>query len=198
MDASVQLCGVPALVESLDQGELRSEPTRLARALKSHYQRVWRVLRRSGLEPRDADEAAQDVFCILSRRAADVPREAECSFLLGTAVRVAADRRRLRRRFPEVELDPDTCVEESDLEELVALRQARGLLDEALASLSEEQRVVFVLSEMEQLTAPEVANALSIPVGTVASRLRTSRQVFDEAIRRIHSREQRGATVRKL
>jgi len=158
--------------------------------MRDHLKMVWRIVRRSGLEPRDADEATQDVFLILSKRLGDVVIEAQKSFLVQTALRVASERRRAIRRFPEVELDAEPRSPSAAVDEVVALQRARFLLDEALVSLSEEQRATFILIEMEQMTMPEAAEILGIPVGTVASRLRSARQHFDSATRRIHLREQ--------
>jgi RNA polymerase sigma-70 factor (ECF subfamily) len=160
--------------------------------MREHLRLVWRVLRRSGLEERDADEAAQDVFWIFARRLSDVPTKSEKAFLVGTAVRVGADKRRASRAGREVLLEGDFTSAGADVDELVALRRSRALLDEALACLTEEQRTVFVLVEMDELTGTEVAEALRIPLGTVASRLKTARQSFDAAIRRIHLRERKG------
>jgi RNA polymerase sigma-70 factor, ECF subfamily len=166
-----------------------ADQTRLRQAMREHLRLVWRVLRRSGLQERDADEAASDVFLVLARRLRDVPNQSEKAFLVGTAIRIAADRRRANGTHREVELDTDVRCTTADVDELVAMRLARSLLDEALACLSPEQRAVFALVEMEQMTGTEVAEALGIPVGTVASRLKTARQCFDAAIRRIHLRE---------
>lgn len=180
---------VPALSEPDLESAMSRDSGRLERAMRAHTRLVWRVLRRSGLSERDADEATQDVFWILCRRLDDVPRLAEKSFLISTALRVASDRRRAEPNRTEVELDPEMQAVGVDMEELVALRRARRLLDETLGCLTWEQRNVFVLVEMEQMTEPEVARTLEIPIGTVASRLRSARQNFDAAIRRLHRRE---------
>jgi RNA polymerase sigma-70 factor (ECF subfamily) len=160
--------------------------------MRAHLPLVWRVLRRVGLPEPDADEAAQDVFWILQRRLQDIAPRAEKSFLISTALRVASDRRKSLARHPAVELDPEVPSRSLPLDELVALQRARRLLDEALDCLPFEQRTVFVLVEMEEMTGPEAAQLLGIPPGTVASRLRTARSGFDAAIRRIRLRE-RGA-----
>jgi len=147
------------------------------------------MLRRMGLSPPDADEAAQDVFWVLARRLDDVPVRAEKSFLVSTALRVASDRRRRLATRPESELDLGLPSDDPPPEELVALHHARALLDEALDMLTPEQRAVFALVEMEEMSVPETATVLEIPIGTVASRLRKARQVFDAAIRRMRLRE---------
>jgi len=170
------------------------EAARLRAAMRRHLALVWRVLRRLGLSEWDADEAAQDVFMVLFRRLDDVPERAQRSFLIATALRVASDRRRSAAVRAQAPLDTEPASHGLPPDELVALRRARNLLDEALSALNPEQRAVFVLVEMEELGGPEVAEVLRIPPGTVASRLRKARQVFDAAIRRMRLRElRRGA-----
>jgi hypothetical protein len=51
-----------------------------------------------------------------------------------------------------------------------------------LRGLPEEQRVVFLLFELEGLSGDEIAETLSIPVGTVRSRLRLARENFRSAL----------------
>jgi RNA polymerase sigma-70 factor, ECF subfamily len=188
--ATAQPCPTAGLSEATVKRAQAMDTKRLRTAMRDHLKMVWRIVRRSGLEPRDADEATQDVFLILSKRLGDVVIEAQKSFLVQTALRVASERRRAIRRFPEVELDAEPRSPSAAVDEVVALQRARFLLDEALVSLSEEQRATFILIEMEQMTMPEAAEILGIPVGTVASRLRSARQHFDSATRRIHLREQ--------
>jgi RNA polymerase sigma-70 factor (ECF subfamily) len=65
------------------------------------------------------------------------------------------------------------------------------LLDEALESLDTPHREVFVLFEIEQMTREEVAEALRIPPGTVASRLRKAREAFRAAAERLQARTRR-------
>jgi RNA polymerase sigma-70 factor (ECF subfamily) len=49
-------------------------------------------------------------------------------------------------------------------------------LEAALTDLSDENRDAFVLFEIEELSAPQVAELLGVPVGTVASRVRRARE----------------------
>ena len=166
-----------------------AEAGRLRRSMRLHVPLVWRVLRRAGLAEQDADEAAQDVFWILLRRLQDVPSRAERSFLVSTALRVASDRRKALASRPEVDYQIELPSRDIPPDELVALRRARSLLEEALDTLSPEQREVFVLVEMEEMSGPEAAEVLNIALGTVASRLRTARNRFNAAIRRLRLRE---------
>ena len=65
-----------------------------------------------------------------------------------------------------------------------ARAQAVRALHEILATLDEDKREVFVLAELEQMTVPEIADAISVNLNTVYSRLRAARQAFDQAVTR--------------
>jgi len=56
-------------------------------------------------------------------------------------------------------------------DETVASGESRQLVREAIASLEEEQRSVIMLRYFAELTVPEIAQVLSLPEGTVKSRL---------------------------
>jgi RNA polymerase sigma-70 factor (ECF subfamily) len=163
---------------------------RLRGAVSAHVALVWRVLRRAGLGPADAEDASQDVFWVLAQRLGNVPERAQRSFLVSTALRVASDRRQSKwRRSVTGGLDTDARASEAPLpDEALDRRRAEALLDQALETLDAPDRAVFILAELEQMTRAEVAHALEIPEGTVASRLRRAREAFEVAVRRLRSR----------
>ena len=150
-------------------------------AVDAHYEVLWRFLRRMGVEEHQVEDAAQQVLMVFAGRVSAVPREAVRSFLLGTALRVASDYRRRGARAGEsvtIESLSGQAHPGPDAEHLVAHREMRRLLDRVLESLPTELRAVFVLAELEEMTMATIARALSIPPGTVASRLRRAREVF--------------------
>jgi RNA polymerase sigma-70 factor (ECF subfamily) len=165
----------------------RPDSERLAAMLAAHFRIVWRTLRRLGLTPAAADDAAQQVFLTASDRLASVELGKERAFLLGTAYRVAANTRRKEERRREAgaaELERIAHCSPNP-EELVERKRWRELLDVVLEQMPIDLRTVFVLFELEGLSAPEIAVALSIPLGTVASRLRRARQTFAQAAARL-------------
>jgi RNA polymerase sigma-70 factor (ECF subfamily) len=190
------LAGKPALeglrVVAPAPVALRMPPTdvRLRAAVSNHVSLVWRVLRRTGLGPADAEDASQDVFWVLAQRFDDVPERAQRSFLVSTALRVASDRKQSKwHRAVSTGLDAEVRLSEAPLpDEALDLRRASALLDEALDTLEELERAVFVLAELEQMTRSEVAAALGLPEGTVASRLKRARQSLEVAVRRLRAR----------
>jgi len=53
-------------------------------------------------------------------------------------------------------------------------RELYGAIMKALEQLPDEQRMVFVLSEIEELKYNEIAEIMEIPLGTVKSRMHTA------------------------
>lgn len=165
-------------------------PPPFAEVVRSESRWVWRLLRRLGLSPPDADDATQQVFLVYARRGAELRSRRARPFLYGTALRVASNALRSRRRRREVPNDElgSAHASEPPLDELLEQRRARALLDELLAELPPELRRVLVLSEIEQLTQQQIAELEGIPAGTAASRLRRARRMFFELLERERGR----------
>ena len=58
------------------------------------------------------------------------------------------------------------------------------MLDALLESMDDEKREAFVLVELEEMSMPEVGEALGINVNTAYTRLRAARRQFEEALAR--------------
>jgi RNA polymerase sigma-70 factor (ECF subfamily) len=164
---------------------------RLRELIATNFRVVWRALRRFGVPATTLDDAAQQVFATLSARLADVEPGKERAFVLGIAFRVAANMRRAVARRPELALEDGEPLAHPDPnpEELLELKRRRALLDQALDALSHDQRAVFVLFELEGCSMSEIADALSLPMGTVASRLRRGRDRFEAKVRELREQQ---------
>ena len=183
--------GVKVLHMLAETRQIAAERDRAFRALyDEHAAFVWRNLRRLGVADADVEDKVQEVFVVAHRRWADYvdrghgPR----AWLFQIALRVASDARRHRRRHP---VDPDggiaqdrASIEPPQAKE-VARKQAIDLLDRALASIDLGRRAVLVLHEIEQMTAPEIAKTLDLPLNTVYSRLRVARTELEQEIKRL-------------
>jgi RNA polymerase sigma-70 factor, ECF subfamily len=161
-----------------------------ARLVELHFDFIWRLLRRLGVPAGDADDAAQEVFLIASRKLQAINDGSERSFLFGTALRIAAKASEQRRRRSALDR---AAAEEGPIspaapDELLEWRRARELLDEILEAMPLDLRVVFVLFELEELTMAEIASMLGVPNGTAASRLRRARQEFETRVERMKAR----------
>jgi RNA polymerase sigma-70 factor (ECF subfamily) len=161
-----------------------SRESGLRSMVEHHFDSVWRALRRLGVPESVAADAAQQVFIVALRRFDEIDPERARAYLLGVAVRVASEARRAALRRREVSLDEDLVgpVETQLPDALLEEKCAREALTRALDTLSQELREAFVLFELEELSAPEVARLLRIPVGTVASRVRRARAAIRSAL----------------
>ena len=147
---------------------------------------VLRTARRLGASEAEVEDVVHDVFMVVARRLAEFRGEAQLrTWLFAVTLRVLKNRRRgqARRRRREEAY--------GELPRKTADSGAYRTLDETqrlywlLERLSEGQRLVFVLSELEERAAPEIAEMLGVPVNTVYSRLRTARQLMREGARRL-------------
>ena len=179
-DGSVMRGAFLRLGWSFAPSEAARADARVRSAVQAHFELVWRTLVRLGVARGDADDGAQQVFLVLSERLADVPPERERAFLLGAAVRIASRHRRtLGRRHESGDPVPTSLADVAPRpDEQLQHAQARRQLDQVLDALPHELRAVFVLHELEEQTMAEIAHALELPPGTVASRLRRARATF--------------------
>jgi RNA polymerase sigma-70 factor (ECF subfamily) len=155
----------------------------------AHLDFVWRNLRRLGVSEADAEDRTQEVFVVAHRRFHEFedrghgPR----AWLFQIVLRVASDARRHKRRHPE---DPDGGLAmgrasiDATQQDAILRREQLSRLDAALDTIDVGRRAVLVLHEIEEMTAPEIAQVLGIPLNTVYSRLRVARTELEEALRR--------------
>lgn len=176
----------------------RSDPARSDPALNERVQLlveeyvdfVWRSLRSLGVPHADCDDGCQKVWWIVARKASDIEAGKERSFIFSVVVRVASDMRRSAARRPAAELDVEVASDAPGPDELCDRRRARALLEGILDGMPWDQRVVFVMYELEGLNSLDIASDLELSRGTVASRLRLARAHFERALSRYQQRHE--------
>jgi len=157
---------------------------RLRALVAAHFDFIWRVLRRLGLERADADDATQQVFMTATNKLDQIAQGNERTYLYGVALRVAANARRKTARRREAPSDhaPELHDTRPLPDQALELEQARALFDDIAESLPTELRRVLVLVELEDLSLSATAALEGIPQGTAASRLRRARALFQEQL----------------
>jgi RNA polymerase sigma-70 factor (ECF subfamily) len=184
---------VGVLIARQDQGgELPVTSSLTVAAIYDEYfEYVWCALKRLGVPPEQLDDAVQDVFLIVHRRLPDFEQRSTIqTWLFGIALRVAREYRKRRRRGPPLaELGAEQLRDQrpSPLE-AVTRAQASEILYRMLDELGGDQREVFVLMEIEEITAPRVAEMLGLKLNTVYSRLRAARAAIERAAARLTRR----------
>ena len=153
------------------------------------------ALFRLGVRADEVEDALQDVFVVVHRRLDDFEgRGSVRSWLYSIAVRVARSNRRKRkswlRWFVGSPVSVDTvAAPDAAPDQRVAEREASALVQAILADFPEKFREVFVLVDIEGLSAVEASDALDVNLNTVYSRLRLARRDFEAALTRHRARE---------
>jgi len=140
-----------------------------------------------------AEDLVQDVFFrMLKYRKTYRDDSRFTAWMFHIARNARIDHHKKRRgevMFPEegMEVPSRSPFPNQELEQ----QQETVLLQRALFKLSEEKREVLVLSELEQMTVPEIAGALGANLNTTYSRLKAAKKAFGEVYAREMARASR-------
>ncbi len=168
-----------------------SEP-RFSAQYRRYHHFVGHALRRVGVPEADVDDLSQEVFVVLLRNMRELTEtERLMPWLHQVARRVASNHRRgvLRRQRRQRHWSEPTALE--DPERALARSEAAGFLADFFDDLDPQARPVFLLSEVEGLPGPRIAEQLGLNLNTTYSRIRSVRRRFAEAVDR--TRESRPA-----
>ena len=186
--------GRRALPRDLPAAEPTPSTLKLAGVYEAHFRYVWRCLRSLGLKESQIEDALQDVFIVVQRRLSEFDgQSAELrTWLYAIALRIARKYRDRARREPaSLEAAREQTPElpaAPDGGDAALANERLALARRALASLDDEKREIFVLARVEQMSAPEIASVVGIPLNTVYSRLRAARLAFDAEVSRLSAR----------
>lgn len=153
-----------------------------------HFDFVWAMVRRSGVPDEAVADIVQEVFLVVHRKlnTLEAP-DALRSWLYSIARRCASAHhmKAKAQRLTTSDLDELADVESGEspadlAERSDEVRQLWQLLD----SLEAPKREVFIMAELGEMSCPEIARALCIPLNTAYSRLRHAREAFDAALQR--------------
>lgn len=156
---------------------------------RDHATFVARFLHRLGVPAEAIDDATQDVFLLVHQRGGYRPGPAKpTTYLAVIASNLASNARRQRRRRAARECDAaidelradgdDPALRAEQHESLRRLRTALSQLEPAL-------RETLLLADVEGETAPSIAHATGVPVGTVYWRLHEARKKLKRAAKRL-------------
>lgn len=168
------------LMEQVATGDRSTRDAAFHELVERHRGRVHAICQRYFRDPTDAEDATQETFLTVLRRAGTFRGEAQVStWLYRVAVNTCHDLARHRARRPQtpvadIGLVSDLHEAHSDDETIAAL-ELSDVLREALATLDDETRGLLVLCAIEQVPYAEVAEAYGIAVGTVKSRVHRAR-----------------------
>ena len=153
----------------------------------AHFEFVYRVARRLGTPPSEAEDVVHDVFLVAFRRLDRFESGRISTWLYRITANLVSDRhrkRRVRAAFAAVSqwiggegpAHPGRVAEERD---------AAAAVDRVLERMAPKKREVFALFELEGLSGEEISERVGCPVGTVWTRLHHARKDFLRIARRL-------------
>ena len=162
----------------------------------AHFRLVWCALTRLGVRDADLMDLTQKVFLTAYLKLPEfegrsllsatwlwgyLPSCRDCTSPVGANALRSRDRSYRVRSMRSNKARESATIEPNPSRQSAALRSYH-----AGSKLSESQRVVFRLSEVEDLDGPQIATLLNISLGTVRSRLRYARQRIRREVKRLH------------
>jgi RNA polymerase sigma-70 factor (ECF subfamily) len=154
--------------------------------VRAHAGYVGRALRYLGVREAELDDACQEVFLVVQKKAGDFEAHATLrTWLYAICIRVAKAQRRksARRREEPLALMAETPVAPSQERELEK-KHARELLTTLLGELDDDKRNVFVLYEIEEMSMQDISRIVGCPLQTAYSRLHAAREQMAKAHKR--------------
>jgi len=160
---------------------------------QEYFDFVWTSARRLGIQPSGMDDLIQEVFLVVHAKLHTVEkRESLRSWIYSVVRRTASNHRRARRVHADSSSGPPGDGEALSREPTPLENTERNagfqLLMSLLDQLEPPKREIFALVDVEDLSVPEAAEVLGIPLNTAYSRLRVARQNFEAALARHEAR----------
>lgn len=149
--------------------------------VRDHVDYVAKSLLRLGVPTRDLEDVTQDVLVSILNNFHKWRGEGSAhAWIFTFAYHQVRNYRRAQTRQRERTDSSDTALDlfESAQEVPAETVERRELTLRCLSELPVEQRAVLILHDIDGCTAREISEALKIPPGTVASRLRLARKGF--------------------
>jgi RNA polymerase sigma-70 factor (ECF subfamily) len=177
LDATLTHAGGAAACDEVDLVERlrRGDRDAIAQAYVAYHVPIRGFARRLVGDAASAEDIVHDAFIALPRALRGYRGESPLrAFLIGVAInhsrrhiRAAARRRRATERMAEQAAPADAIDGAAEM----TRKRLADRLWAALDRLPHDQRVAFVLCEVEQRTSAEVATILDAPEGTIRSRV---------------------------
>lgn len=187
----------PRPLANLGEAELavrarRQEPAAFREVMRRHNRSLFRVARSVLADDAEAEDAVQETY--LKAYAALPAYRGEASlgtWLTRIALNEAIGRKRQRR--PTADLDVlerpaalnvlfFNAAASDDPERNAARLQLRTLIEQAVDTLPEAFRVVFVMRDIEEMSVADTARFLHLKPETVKTRLHRARRLLRKAL----------------
>lgn len=185
MDNSEQL-----LLERSKAGDVAAFETLIEAYQKKIFNLAYRIVGNYD----DAGDLAQEALIRIFRSIAGFKEQSSFStWVYRITTNVCLDDIRKKKNRKVISLDEEIHVEDGEMkrqimsddplpDEVAEKEEMRHLVNDAINTLPEEQRLVISLRDIQGLTYDEIAEVLDCPSGTVKSRINRARQALKNVL----------------
>lgn len=162
--------------------------TAFSEIVRRYERRVFAVCFRQLGSRDDAEDATQQTFINLARRADQFRGDSQLStFVYRVAINACRDLARKQARRPSTPVEDIEQAQRDaggrpDVVDELAGRETARLVQDALAQLDELSRTLLILCAVEGMSYPEASEILDLPVGTIKSRVFRARAKLAELL----------------
>lgn len=176
------------LVEAFQQGDERA----FTELVHRYQERIYWLARRFQNNHDDADEIVQEVFCKAYESLKEFRGESSFyTWLYRITVNAslnAVRRERVRKFFRLDELLEQPESTDTMPDDLLEGVEQRSLIDEAVATLPEKQKAVFIMRYYDELSYEEISKILKTSVGGLKANYFHAIKKIGEYLKRAHGR----------
>jgi RNA polymerase sigma-70 factor (ECF subfamily) len=168
------------LIERVQNGDMVAFNTIVTR----YKDRLMNVITRMVNSQEEAEDIVQEAFMrVYQHRASFDFRHCFSTWIYTIALNLARNELRKRKRFKFFDIF-DLQGKESEIAvEMELPSNLPGAIEKAVASLPEKYKMAFLLRDIQELPYDEIAKIMSIPLGTVKSRVNRARAMLREKLR---------------
>ncbi len=170
---------------------VKESDTRAFSALVDRYKvKLFNLLYRMLQNREEAEDILQETFLRVFREKESYdPSYAFSTWIYTIALNLCRNQLKRRKRFRFFGMDLIKDDRRYAVETRVQSDGLSSTLDRAIASLPVKYRTVFVLREVNQLSYEEMAESLSVPLGTVKSRVNRARLMLRDKLKPMFGEE---------
>jgi len=176
----------PALVRAIPITRVPS----FAEIYRTYFTFVWSSSRRLGVNESEIDDVVQEIFITINGRLSTLEQpDSLRSWIYSIVRRTVSSYHRAKRAknasTATLSAEPEMHYSQTPSPQQLAEHSDQvKLLWTLLENIDATKREVFVLAELDEMTVPEIASALEVPLNTVYSRLRAARLELEAALQR--------------
>ena len=174
------------LIQRVKAGDQKAFEVIFSRYVNRVYRQAFKLV---GNEA-DAEDVVQEVFLLVYRKAHSFLGKSEFStWLYRLTANAALTKLRQRKKEKEVSLDEylpkfrkdghhlvrPVVDWTQDIDKFVAIKEYSQIIKEAMEQLSPMDKAVVMMSDMEEMSNPEISETLGISVQAVKARLHRAR-----------------------